>query len=108
MIYITRHMRAARELQHGGILVPSGGAFYCTPIDADFYLSRKMAAAAPPPAATPEPVAAPPVDLPPVGPVAEVQPEQPEPSATAEEPPAAPMRAAWPRRRVAAKVPAAE
>jgi hypothetical protein len=43
MEYVTRRLRALKDLSHSGNFVPSGEGFYCTQIDADFYMTRKLA-----------------------------------------------------------------
>lgn len=67
MEYVTRRLRALRELNHAGSTVRVGDEIYCTPIDAAYYLTRNMAAEVPAielpqaPPATPPALAAEPV-----------------------------------------------
>lgn len=94
MNYLTRRMRAVTELRHDG-LVPAGGVFYCSPIDAGFYLARGKAVEAE--AETPKAIGA--VLAEPV--IEAAAPPVPEVPASAEpaEPPAPPRRQYGPRRR---------
>jgi hypothetical protein len=70
MNYLTRRLRALKDIPHGSLNVKAGGEFECTPVDAEYYLTRRLAAeatlsvpvlpvtanaAAPMPPATPSP-----------------------------------------------------
>lgn len=78
MEYVTRRLRALRELNHAGSTVRVGDEIYCTPIDAAYYLTRNMAAEAPAIELPPTPLAPPPaVAAEPAQPVADPVPETP-------------------------------
>jgi hypothetical protein len=51
MHYLTRHLVALRDLPLGDRLVPVGGTFYATEVDAEYLTGNKSAADAPPDAA---------------------------------------------------------
>lgn len=41
--YMTKRLVALQDLQHSDEFVPTGEAFYATPIDADYYIKHKRA-----------------------------------------------------------------
>lgn len=100
MHYLTRHLEALRDLPIGEALVPTGGRFYATEVDADYLVKSKRAAevgVGQPPVAearvaapVPVAVAGPAVEVPPpaVAPQADPPPDEPlEPSSEEAAPP---------------------
>lgn len=102
MHYLTRHLEALRDLPIGEALVPVGGRFYATDVDADYLVKSKRAAevggglspVAEARAAAPAIVAAPAVDVaaPAVAPQPDPAHEEPSDSASEEAAPPKPRR----------------